>query len=104
MLTSWPLGSYSFLDEPTNHLDAEAVAWLEQYLAQFKVSAFFFRRTEAAVLSMWMSDYSGVLHALETDGCKKRPETALTEVLKVITDQNLLPKTTEHLLTNCGAA
>ncbi|GAQ85327.1 hypothetical protein KFL_002290170 [Klebsormidium nitens] len=25
-----------FLDEPTNHLDAEAVAWLEQYLAQFK--------------------------------------------------------------------
>ncbi|XP_024526684.1 uncharacterized protein LOC9652383 [Selaginella moellendorffii] len=24
------------LDEPTNHLDAEAVAWLEQYLADFK--------------------------------------------------------------------
>ena len=25
-----------FLDEPTNHLDAEAVAWLERYLADFK--------------------------------------------------------------------
>ncbi|CAI5471497.1 unnamed protein product [Closterium sp. Yama58-4] len=25
-----------FLDEPTNHLDAEAVAWLERYLAEFK--------------------------------------------------------------------
>jgi sulfate-transporting ATPase len=24
------------LDEPTNHLDAESVAWLEQYLKQFK--------------------------------------------------------------------
>ncbi|MBA4158115.1 MAG: energy-dependent translational throttle protein EttA [Gemmatimonadetes bacterium] len=24
------------LDEPTNHLDAESVAWLEQYLAEFK--------------------------------------------------------------------
>jgi sulfate-transporting ATPase len=24
------------LDEPTNHLDAEAVAWLERYLAEFK--------------------------------------------------------------------
>lgn len=24
------------LDEPTNHLDAESVAWLEQFLAQFK--------------------------------------------------------------------
>lgn len=24
------------LDEPTNHLDAEAVAWLEAFLAQFK--------------------------------------------------------------------
>eukprot|EP00475_Leptophrys_vorax_P002174 TRINITY_DN11236_c0_g1_i1.p1 TRINITY_DN11236_c0_g1~~TRINITY_DN11236_c0_g1_i1.p1 ORF type:complete len:512 (+),score=37.40 TRINITY_DN11236_c0_g1_i1:224-1537(+) len=25
-----------FLDEPTNHLDAEAVAWLERFLADFK--------------------------------------------------------------------
>lgn len=24
------------LDEPTNHLDAESVAWLEQFLAEFK--------------------------------------------------------------------
>ena len=25
------------LDEPTNHLDAESVAWLERFLADFKV-------------------------------------------------------------------
>jgi ATPase subunit of ABC transporter with duplicated ATPase domains len=25
-----------FTDEPTNHLDAESVAWLEQYLQEFK--------------------------------------------------------------------
>jgi len=24
------------LDEPTNHLDAQSVAWLEQFLAQFR--------------------------------------------------------------------